>query len=679
MCGISCIVALANAQKHTSGPLDNPKTWPQQLDESLELIKHRGPDSRGQWISSDSKVALGHVRLAINDLSPDGAQPFHDEDNSVHAVVNGELYDYDALRASLLEKTGYHFKGHSDSELVIALYKYYGLSFLSHVRGEFALCIYDSRTQTFVAARDRYGIKPLFYTFVDNKMLIAAEAKAFLPLGWEPEWDVASLKEAGWNHDTRTIFKGVRKVRPGHYMLCQSFDSIESRPYWDIEYPHKTQPDPRSDREMIEGVRSQMLEAIRIRLRADVPVGVYLSGGIDSSAIAGMVTHLVKEQGERMGNDKETERVSCFSIAFDEDSGFDESAIANRTADHLGVKHYKKHMDEAELAARFENATWHCEHHNPDLNYVGKYALSEVPQELGFKVVLTGEGADEQFGGYPMYLPDYLREQDLAYASNPLPEETRKAQCVKTDEENSAYYHSVGADGANRGPSLPRRMLNDITTVSSMAAFSPDTLFADWTKAYGACDPQLTIANSVGGRARDKIMSAWHPLHSALYVWQKSHLSNIFLSCLGDRTEMAHSIEARTPFLDHRLTAYVNGLPPSVKIRWDGEEQRFTEKWVLREASRPFITEELYKRKKHPYSAPMTYAENGPLHKLLSGLLTMERVEGLGFISWDEAEGLVERAFKKDAGAMRFAFTVAQWVVIGERFNTKGAEAPSSL
>lgn len=142
-------------------------------------------------------------------------------------------------------------------------------------------------------------------------------------------------------------------------------------------------------------------------------------------------------------------------------------------------------------------------------------------------------------------------------------------------------------------------MLNDITTVSSMAAFSPEVLFADWTKRYGACDPQRTIANSVDGRARDKIMSEWHPLHSALYVWQKGHLSNIFLSCLGDRTEMAHSIEARTPFLDHHLTEYLNGLPPSVKIRWDDKERRFTEKWILREASRPFITDELYKRKKH--------------------------------------------------------------------------------
>lgn len=154
---------------------------------------------------------------------------------------------------------------------------------------------------------------------------MVAEAKAFLPLGWGPEWDVKSLLDAGWNHDERTLFKGVAKIRPGHYLTCQSSGHIEQRQYWDIDYPDKRIPDPRSEEEMVEGVRQRLLDAIRVRLRADVPVGVYLSGGIDSSAIAGMVTHLVKEQGEKMGNDKETERVSCFSIAFDEDSGFDES------------------------------------------------------------------------------------------------------------------------------------------------------------------------------------------------------------------------------------------------------------------------------------------------------------------------------------------------------------------
>ena len=255
-------------------------------------------------------------------------------------------------------------------------------------------------------------------------------------------------------------------------------------------------------------------------------------------------------------------------------------------------------MNEAELAARFEDATYHCEHHNPDLNYIGKYALSEVPREVGFKVVLTGEGADENFGGYPVYLPDYLREPDLAWQANTLPERERIKQCEEAEEAAKQYYQSVGADARNRGPSVARRMLNNITTVSSMTAFALQ-VFAPWTECFGLCDPQLTIANNPDGRVRECILNKWHPLHAAQYVWSKGHLANIFLTCLGDRTEMAHSLEARTPFLDHHLTEYVNGLPPSVKIRWDPKEQRFVEKWILREASRPFITKELYERKKH--------------------------------------------------------------------------------
>ena len=163
-------------------------------------------------VRTNPPTALGHVRLAINDLSPDGAQPFHDPDGTVHAVVNGELYDYDSIRKELEEKTNYQFKGRSDCEIVIALYKYYGLSFLSKLRGEFALCLYDSRTQFFIAARASYGIKPLFWTIVEGRLLIFAEAKGFLPLGWKPEWDVKSLLDAGWNHDERTLFQGVQKV-----------------------------------------------------------------------------------------------------------------------------------------------------------------------------------------------------------------------------------------------------------------------------------------------------------------------------------------------------------------------------------------------------------------------------------------------------------------------------------
>ena len=336
-------------------------------------------------------------------------------------------------------------------------------------------------------------------------------------------------------------------------------------------------------------------------------------------------------------------------------------------------------MNEEELAKRFEEATWHCEHHNPDLNFVGKFALSEVPRAQGFKVVLTGEGADENWGGYPMYLPDFLREPDLAWPQTNLSDADRKAECLKADQEASEFYNAIGADGNNRGDCVALRQLNGISTCASMAAFS-FTHWSAWTKCYGDHDPRLTIANNANGRVRDAIMKRWHPLHSAQYMWTKGHLANIFLSCLGDRTEMAHSLEARTPFLDHHLTEYVNHLPPSVKIRWDPWQRRFIEKWILREASKPFITKELYERKKHAYSAPTTWPAGGPLHKLMVRLITEENVDNLGFVDWHGIKDLVDKAFQeKDAKAMRFVFIVAEWVVLSQRFKIKRAEPPSGI
>lgn len=620
---------------------------------------------------------MGHCRLAINDLTPDGHQPLHNSNGYIHAVVNGEIYDYDRLRVELSHQCAYKFRGRCDSELVIALYETYGMSFLSKLRGEFALCLYDSSKQYFVAARDRYGIKPLFWTVIGSRLLISAEAKGFLPLGWKPEWDVKSIKESGWNHDQRTLFKNVNKVRPGHCLaLHLPFGYPEPRQYWDINYRDKHEVDMREEHEMILGVRDRLLESIRLRLRADVPVGIYLSGGIDSSAIAGVVSHLVKEQGVKLGIQGATERISCFSISFDKESGFDESDIADRTAEWLGVKHVKKHMDEEGLAERFEDATYHCEHHNHDLNFVGKYALSEVPHENDCKVVLTGEGADEQFAGYPLYIPDFLREPDLAFPGEESPPGNKREQlCTDFEIQIADSYSSIGADVSNRGPSLARRQLNNTTTPASMAAFQlPPKFFAHWTRRHASSTPLDTIANNVDGRVLDLIQNSWHPLHSALYVWTKGHLANNFLSCLGDRTEMAHSIEARPPFLDHELAEYVNNLPPSVKLRWDPSSQKITEKWILREAVKPFVTNEIYKRSKHPYTAPATWPAGGPLHQLLDRLVTRENVDQLGFLDWENTKGLVDVAFlEKDVMSFRQALIIAEWVVISQRFGVEKA------
>lgn len=201
-------------------------------------------------------------------------------------MVNGEIYDFDRLRQGLASV--YKFETHSDSEVVLALYLRYGHpGLLQHLRGEFAVCIYDESKRQFIAVRDRYGIKPLFWTIFRGSLIVVAEIKALLAFGWEAEWDVQSIAEQGWNFDDRTMFKGVKKVKPGHYMTCSLDDgSIKSEQYWDIDFPDKYQVDNRSEADMIDGVRERMLEAVRLRLRADVPVGIYLSGGIDSSALA---------------------------------------------------------------------------------------------------------------------------------------------------------------------------------------------------------------------------------------------------------------------------------------------------------------------------------------------------------------------------------------------------------
>lgn len=335
-------------------------------------------------------------------------------------------------------------------------------------------------------------------------------------------------------------------------------------------------------------------------------------------------------------------------------------------------------MNEEELARQFEDATYHIEHHNPDFNYVGKFALSTLPRSAGYKVVLTGEGSDEIFAGYHNYLPDYLTEPDPSWTPSnsskaTLSDEDRQRLLLEVEARTRMSYVMIGADASGRAPS---QKLNNITTPASMAAFEcPSSTFNAWTASDTTA--LQNIENNVNERVQQLIQESWHPLHAALYVWSKGNLANIMLSCLGDRTEMAHSIEARPPFLDHHLTEYVNGLPPNLKIRWNEETGKFTEKWILREAGRPFITDEIYKRTKQPYIAPTVFPVGGPLYTLFERLVTRENIENLGFVDWNRVSGLLASAFgeKRDTQALRVLINVGQWVVLSRRFGIAKATA----
>lgn len=357
----------------------------------------------------------------------------------------------------------------------------------------------------------------------------------------------------------------------------------------------------------------------------------------------------------------------------------------------------KQRMDEVALAENFADAAYHSEHHNMDLNSVGKFCLSKLPREHGFKVVLTGEGSDEHFGGYSFFIPDMLREPDLA-----MPESALASDPELRARMQERAQHAIEAGMLSRAGTVQRvgdpevyRELNDVRILGWTQAWqSPLNIFApQFRERWAGISNERAQAKEISAETKANIQTKWHPLHSAQYLWARSLLANNLLACLGDRTEMAHSIEARPPFLDHVLSEYVNGLPPSVKLAytpeadtatkksatpWDARgtiTRSFTEKWILREAGKPYITTELYERRKHPYLAPSKWPKDGPMHKKMRQICTREAVERLGFVDWEVVSKALDTAFGDDADnvAFRALVVVGSWVSIGERFGVQRA------
>ncbi|KAJ5060967.1 asparagine synthetase [Bipolaris maydis] len=409
------------------------------------------------------------------------------------------------------------------------------MSFLEYLRGEFSLCLYDSLAKVVIAACDRYAIKPMYYTILDGKILVASEMKAFLPFGWKPEWDVQSIKDVGWLCDGRTIFQGVSKILPGHYLVCRSFNTISQYKYWDIQFKDKT--------------------------------------------------------SARLGTAPASERMNCFSVKFIGEE-HDEEPIARRTAEWLGVKMHHCEMTEENFAANIETAVWHNEAAVTDLGTVGKFLLSKTTSDAGIKVVLTGEGSDEHFAGYRELLTDFVREPDASWPNTTLSEADRIATFNELEGSETSGPKDLSTSAAVRAQVNNTSFLGFTQTASLR-----DALFAPWVPhEFGTSDKRLTVVNSLDGCTRALMAKKWHPLHTSLYIWSKSSLANGLLTVLGDRCEMAHSVEGRQPFLDHRLTEYAMALPPSVKLHYDPATRSFSEKWILKEAMKPFITAELYQR-----------------------------------------------------------------------------------
>jgi asparagine synthase (glutamine-hydrolysing) len=480
MCGI--VAMLSNQEPISSDALAR----------ATAALHHRGPDGRRQWIASHGRVGLGHARLSIIDLAT-GDQPIANEDETLHVVVNGEFYDYQRYQRGLTDR-GHRLRTRSDSEIVLHLYEEEGVHCLRHLRGEFAFVLWDEPNGLLFAARDRFGIKPLYYTRSGDTLYFASEAKALFAAGVAARWDHESVYQQlhGIMDGDRSLFAGVYQVPAGHYLLASRRHTQVLR-YWDLNYPTLEVPPPvRPEAEHVERMREELREAIRLRLRADVPVGCYVSGGLDSCAILGIAADLRDDP------------IEAFTIAF-EDGPFDEGPIAEEMATHVGAHFHRFRMPEEMLAQHYPDAITHCEMIAGNANCVAKYLLSRHVRDCGFKVVITGEGSDEILAGYPFFRSDMLKHDAGADA------ETTGERLAALREANKMY----GWFGGASGPTLPldgvAKTLGFVPAI--VASFAErglrirPFLAADFLAEFNGRDPyrvllsRLDVAGQMQGRA----------------------------------------------------------------------------------------------------------------------------------------------------------------------------------
>jgi asparagine synthase (glutamine-hydrolysing) len=561
----------------------------ERCDAALKSLEHRGPDGCGSWTSRDGRWTLGHTSLSIVGLSI-GSQPMSSPDGAVQMVANGELYDYRNLRERL-RADGYRFSTDSDSEIALHLYQERGTQAASMLRREFAIVIADERQQAMIAIRDRFGIKPLFYALVKGELFFASEIKALLALGVPAAWDLEGATAGFSRPHEKTEFAGTSAVPPGCYAIAKD-GQVRIYPYWDWEFPTAEQmrKDSRSESEVVDEFREALGDAVRQRLVADVEVASYLSGGIDSCAVLGLAQQAMDRP------------IRAFTLTFDNPL-YDETTIAEAQAKHVGATYQPIPITGADIADSFADAVWHSEAQMFNGHGVAKYLLSRAVRDAGIKVVFTGEGADEMLGGYPYFRVDALNDNAT----------------LNAEEKSALLTEMFGTNAATRALMMPEQINSpEMQAVDRRLGWTPATLNVgavqansvvpflreDLPASVRAYQPlistldRLPVAQRVAGRDR---------LNQMLYINAKTVLPNFILNYLADRREMAHSIEKRVSFLDHRVAEVAAHVPVGLKVKG------IREKHVLREAAKDVLIPEVYDRQKHPFTTPPTHDANDPM------------------------------------------------------------------
>lgn len=595
MCGIFGIIPLSNQVFDRSKIVSS-------VYRALDALHHRGPDSQNVWISEHNNAVLGHVRLSIIDLAG-GAQPLSSPDNEIHAVVNGEFYDYQDIRNEFSQE-GYAFRTQSDSEILLPLYQKYGACALDKLRGEFAFILHDKRNNSVFIARDRFGIKPLYYSVYNDCLYVSSEIKSLFAAGIPVQWDEQAYVNRTFYLSDKTLYKNISQVPPGHFLHMHN-GAIKFVKYWDFNYPKQgEQKAHKSEKEVIDSVHSTLVDAVEQRLHADVGIATYLSGGLDSSVVTAMAA---KISGKT---------IDAFSLCFD-DEEYSERYYAELVSKHVGANFHPINMSTMDLVDHFESALSHSEIPFFNAHGIAKYVLSKNLSDSGFKVVLTGEGADEIFAGYPHFI------RDMVLFNN----EYQNADCIEAIKQKIVQYEQLnGTDPMNDVPliqsvfGVPFSWMSfQNRWINTMANFYSGPLRSSFTNNHPF--RQFVIEQDVSHQLKDR-----DPVHASMYLWAKSFLCNFVLKTLGDRMEMANSIEGRLPFLDHKLVEEVNNIPVNLKLK------NGVSKYVLREIGSQYLPDEISGRKKHYFRAPPALlSKESPMYTFIRDHLASKQFESIPF------------------------------------------------
>ncbi|AUM13609.1 asparagine synthase (glutamine-hydrolyzing) [Ketobacter alkanivorans] len=585
------------------------------LQKMVSQLHHRGPDGTGFY--HDAHIGLAHARLSIIDLAG-GAQPIHNEDSTIQVIFNGEIFNYVELREELLGQ-GHQFYTHSDTEVIVHLYEQHGPGFVNKLNGQFAIAIWDTNKQRLLMYRDRVGIAPLYYAQTGSRITFGSEIKAILPaLAARPGVNLQALDQlmTYWAPASpNTLFEGVYELPPG-FMMVMDASGMQISRYWDWSFPVQADQYLADSEEVLaEQLRELLVDATRIRLRSDVPVGAYLSGGLDSSVLVAMIHHFSDA------------KLRTFSIGFDAES-LDETSYQQLMIDQVGADHSRVQCSEADIAEHFVKTIWHTEAPILRTAPVPMRLLSNLVRSQDYKVVLTGEGSDEVLGGYDIFKETKIRQFWAANADSGFRPALLKRLYPYLDvSPGRAQQYLRNFFGSNLDePNLPCfSHIPRWTTTAKCKEF-----FSSEVKATLSGDLMKLVESSLPQQSGD-----WHYFNRAQYLEAKTLMAGYLLSSQGDRMLMASSVEGRFPFLDHRVIEFANRLPPKLKMK------ALNEKYLLKRSMGGYLPDAIVNRHKQPYRAPdipSFFTDNPPdyVNDLLSeaalaksGLFDAKRVQML--------------------------------------------------